>query len=303
VIAYETASALPNGRNMAYWGTRNRADRATQMSADCLVKPLFEGVASGDVKGSLSPIAEAKGFRPLCRWGPDATRANLLELLHEREAAKRPAFLFTASHGLSLPKGHDRQAAEQGALLCQDWPGMGTRPEPAHCLTATDVGDDARVHGLIAFVFACYGAGTPANDHFLADKARAPLPIAEKAFTAALPRRLLAHPSGGALAVFGHVERAWGYSIRPPGLGPRLLPFRNLIGRVLRGDPVGLATKDFSDRYVSAALKIQNAQAGTLPGPRPRDADLASAWVERNDAQNYILLGDPAVRLRVDRLT
>lgn len=119
---------------------------------------------------------------------------------------------------------------------------------------------------------------------------------------AALPQRLLSHPGGGALAVIGHVERTWGYSIRPPGLGPRLLPFRNLLGRVLRGEPVGHATKDFSDRYVSAALAIQNATSGTLPGPRPSEADLAAAWVKRNDAQNYILLGDPAVRLRVDLL-
>ena len=50
------------------------------------------------------------------------------------------------------------------------------------------------------------------------------------------------------LAVIGHVERAWGYSIRPVGLGNRLLPFRNLMGRDARGEPVGLATKDFSDR-------------------------------------------------------
>lgn len=302
VIAYETAAAVPHGREVAYWGTRNRADRATQMSADCLVRPLFEGVP-GSAGRERVPIAADRQFRSRCRLGPDATRASLAELLHGPDPASRPAFLFTASHGLGWPKGHERQLAEQGGLLCQDWPGLGTRPLPEHCLTAADVGDDARVHGLVAFLFACYGAGTPAVDHFLADRSRAPEPIAERSFVAALPQRLLSHPNGGALAVIGHVERAWGYSIKPPGLGPRLLPFRNLLGRVLRGEPVGHATKDFSDRYVSAALRIQNAQAGTLPGPRPREADLAAAWIERNDAQNYILLGDPAVRLRVDLMT
>jgi hypothetical protein len=30
---------------------------------------------------------------------------------------------------------------------------------------------------------------------------------------------------------------------------------------------------------------------------------MAALWVERNDSQNYILLGDPAVRLRVDAMT
>ena len=58
------------------------------------------------------------------------------------------------------------------------------------------------------------------------------------------------------LAVFGHVERAWGYSIRPRCLGPRLLPFRNLISRVLKGEPVGHATKDLSDRFTAASAQL-----------------------------------------------
>jgi hypothetical protein len=304
VIAYETAAAPPHGREVAYWGTRNRADRATQLSADCLVKPLAEGLEAVDGQRPAGPIAEARNFRSRCLLGAPATRANLLEILHGNDPTARPAFLFTASHGLSWPKGHAEQTAQQGALLCQDWPGVGSRPDPSHCLTAADLDDDARVHGLVAFLFACYGAGTPANDHFLADPSKDPVPIAEAPFVAALPQRLLTHPGGGALAVIGHVERAWGYSIRPAGLGNRLLPFRNLLGRVLRGDPVGLATKDFSDRYAAATMRIYNLSGGTNPAAtKPRDAEMAAIWVERNDAQNYVLLGDPAVRLRVEAMT
>jgi hypothetical protein len=33
------------------------------------------------------------------------------------------------------------------------------------------------------------------------------------------------------------------------------------------------------------------------------DRDLVTAWIQRNDAQNYVLLGDPAVRIRADLLT
>ena len=29
------------------------------------------------------------------------------------------------------------------------------------------------------------------------------------------------------------------------------------------------------------------------------DQQLASAWVERNDAEDYLIIGDPAVSLRV----
>jgi hypothetical protein len=152
----------------------------------------------------------------------------------------------------------------------------------------------------VAFAFACYGAGTPRYDNFLRDPGRGPVEVADAPFVAALPRRLLA---GGALAMVGHVERAWGYSIQPPGVGPQLLPFRNLIGRVLAGEPVGHATQDFSQRYATASAELANQLDPAQPGARrPADEDLAWTWVERNDAQNYVVLGDPAVRLRVDDL-
>jgi hypothetical protein len=35
---------------------------------------------------------------------------------------------------------------------------------------------------------------------------------------------------------------------------------------------------------------------------RPSDRDLVTWWLQRNDAQNYVLLGDPAARIRNDLL-
>ncbi|MBV8557118.1 MAG: hypothetical protein JO116_16265 [Planctomycetaceae bacterium] len=149
LIAYETAGAVPNGREILYWGPRNRADRATQLSADCLIRPLFEGIPATGDQPTLPAVAEQRRFRSRCLGGPEATRANLLEPLHDADPGRRPAFLFTASHGLEWPNGHESQAAEQRALLCQDWPGLGVPPRPEHCVKAADI--SATTHSSTAW--------------------------------------------------------------------------------------------------------------------------------------------------------
>jgi hypothetical protein len=236
-------------------------------------------------------------YRSRCLLGEEATKANLLEILHSRQQPP-PALLFTASHGMGgWPKGDARQRPASGALLCQDWPGFG-RIKPDHYLAASDLETDARLQGLVAFVFACYGAGTPRYDPFLREPSGGPVEVAAAPFVAALAQRLLV---GGALAVIGHIERAWGYSIQPEGVGPQLLPFRNLVGRVLAGEPVGHSTIDFSQRYATYSTDLLGKVDPSLPAARkPTDAELVYTWIERNDAQNYLVMGDPGVRLRED---
>jgi hypothetical protein len=307
VVDYETAAAVPNQKEITYWGTRHGDNDATQMSADWLLTPLFQGLGPAPEEQAVASVV---AYRSRCFKANDATKANLLELLHARGAAPRPAMLFTASHGLGWPVEDQRLYTAQGALLCQDWSGFGTML-PEHYLAAGDVADDARLHGLVAFLFACFGAGTPQQDNFLFDRHQPAPVIADRPFIAPLPQRLLSHPQGGALAVIGHVERAWGYSIRPlddnfqplANVGPQLVPFRNCVGRILAGEPVGHATKDISEKYAILSTDLLALKDETQPGPKPSDEKLVWVWVERNDAQNYILLGDPAVRIRVDLLS
>jgi hypothetical protein len=299
VVEYETSNSVPNAKEIVYWGTRHEGDGATKMSADCLLKPLSAGTPAADGQDEEKPIAEVLSYGSRSMIGQDGTKEHLTEVL-QNKARATPAFLFTASHGMGWPQG-DAQQQLNGALLCQDWTGFGTI-KPEHYLTAANIPDDARLHGLVAFLFACYGAGTPAFDNFLKDREQGPQRVADQPFVGKLPQRLLSHPQGSALAVVGHVERAWGYSIQPPGVGPQLVPFRNLIGRVLGGEPVGHATKDFSERYATLSTQLLSDLDATQPGKKPTDEELVWLWVERNDAQNYVVLGDPAVQVRVDQL-
>ena len=160
--------------------------------------------------------------------------------------------------------------------------------------------DDANVAGMFAFLFACFGGGTPERDRFAHTPGEQPPKLADAAFAAALPQRLLAHPGGGALGCIAHVERAWGDSIVEAGAGPQLIPFENAIGNVLAGKPIGLALKDFNERFAALSVSLAGLLEQIGDGLIVPDRQLAKAWIQRNDAEGYALFGDPAARLRLE---
>jgi hypothetical protein len=300
IVDYERANRIPNAKEIAFWGTRHLGDPATNLSASFLIDPLANGVAQA--LGALKrPIHADVGYERTLHLGDDATKESLLANLH---AAKPPAMLFTASHGMAMRSGHPKQLTDQGALLCQDWPGFGTM-RPQNYLAAADIADDANVKGTVAFLFACFGDGTPDADQFPMDLSQADAvpPLAPKPFIAALPRRLLAHPNGSALAVIGHIDRAWSFSMQASNVPEAQIgTFRNTLGFVLTGDPVGNAIRgQFGARFAALSTALASATSPVAPtAMHLSDRDLVSFWLERNDAQNYVVLGDPAVRIRTD---
>ena len=287
VVAAESgAVALP--RRATFLGAWNDGDSATRLSANDLVGPLAEALAATRADWTFETLLKDK-----------ATKADLTRRLG---GAETPALLFTAGHGMGFPNGDPRQLPHQGGLLCQDWPGPDAwRQAIPHdfYVAADDVGADARVLGMLAFHFACYGAGTPALDDFAHLKQ---LPrrgaIAPKPFIARLPQRLLSHPNGGALAVIGHVERAWGCSFHGgPRLGRQLQVFQGALTRLLDGSPVGWALEYFNQRYASLSSDLSEELENIKYCKIPDDLLLTELWTSNNDARSYVVLGDPAVRL------
>jgi hypothetical protein len=284
VVAAERQDRRP-ARRVSLFGFAHPGDAATAASLSHLVQPLAESLRRN-----------RPGWPVEALLGPAATKAALTERMGGDHT---PSLLFTAGHGLGFPPADPRHAPHQGALLCQDWPGPQNwkgRIPPEHYLSADDIADTAAPAGLIAFHFACYGAGTPRYDTF-AKEGEQPRQIADESFVARLPQRLLAHPKGGALAVVGHVDRAWTFSFEWPEAGSRLQVFESAFGRLLDGYPLGAAMEYFNQRYAELFTDLLEEREEVRWGAQPDFLTLADLWTAANDARSYVVLGDPAVRL------
>jgi hypothetical protein len=292
VVAYERGASVPHRKRAAIFATRNDGDRATGMLHNQVALPIVAGAAG------VRALQGYRGFQLDSLLAESATKERLLSVLSGREPGGAPAFLFTGSHGASFRIDDPQQREKQGALVCQDWPGFG-RLAPEHLLAAADIPADAALHGLIHFLFACYGGGCPKEDNFGLASGEAPRRLANAPMLARLPQRLLAQ---GALASLAHVDRAWSYSFQNSRSAPQVQEMRDVMVRILQGQRIGQATDSFNMRWAVLSAELMEAQnmRTSFADQMVTSAQLANRYVSRNDARNYLILGDPAVRLRTE---
>jgi hypothetical protein len=275
VASCERSGPVATRRCVAFWAPSH--DDVTKLSHLQLVQPLFKTACSS-------------GYGTEGRLGYGATKAGLIEL-----AARRPAVMFTASHGVNFPRGDARQLPSQGALLAADW--RGGRVLAEHCVAATDV-RDLELAGSIAFCFGCFTTGTPSHDRY-GHALGAPHRLAHKPFASALSQALLAR---GALGFIGHVDRAFSFTFAYPGLPPDPFAFHQSLTAILAGSRIGHALRFFTQICTQLTRAVAPLCEALARGEHVDPVELAALWLQRNDAEGFGLVGDPAARLRVAEL-
>jgi hypothetical protein len=289
VVDYETAASIQHKKRAAMWMPQHDGDAATTMLCNQVGRPFAK-----------AGLGKKKGFALQSFIGQKATKQQLTNILRGQATDGPPALIFTGSHGLEWAKNDAAgQLANQGALVTQDWmPGTAVPAEA--CFRGADLPADATIHGSIVVVFACFGGGCPSTDTYAVDKSGAPIELASQALVARLPQRMLA---GGALAVLAHIDRAWSWSFQSGAGLPQNQVLRSTIDAVLAGVRVGLALDFFNLQWSTLAASLGVLQGKQTAGLPVATASLANLFVARDDARNYVLLGDPAVKLRVDDMS
>ncbi|MCP3998447.1 MAG: hypothetical protein GY722_25780 [bacterium] len=281
VVAHETGGGAKPERRIDFFGPRNPGDTATGLSSSRLITTLADRLEN-------QPQWDVATTQP-----KESTKQGLKGLFTD---ATPGALLFTASHGIGFDLDDPLQLTDQGALVCQDWDGPGEEISPDEYFAAIDIPDNAALAGRMAFLFACYGGGTPASDDFAHRvSVTSSIDIAEEPFLARLPQKLLA---GGMLAVAAHVDRAWSYSFQWGKARTQVRSFESTLRMLMSGDAIGVAFDHINVKAGTLAVAQASLLGDVLADPNTiRSA--VTTWTAAVDARNYIVIGDPAVRLAV----
>ena len=162
VVDYETDRALMPNRRAALWMPRNARDLAT---------PMLAGAVGGDFLGQTSldneTLGQRQNFKITSFVGENqASFQNLNKIFNGEIEGGPPSVVFTGSHGaewsIDTP---DIQKQRQGALVTQEW-ARGQPLQEGQYFSGRELPDDAKVRGMMVFLFACFGGGCPQQDSY-----------------------------------------------------------------------------------------------------------------------------------------
>ncbi|PWQ94727.1 hypothetical protein [Leucothrix arctica] len=294
VVEREVSTTHRHSKQAVLFGVKNEDDAATHASDVKLIQPLHASLSTEHSDWKIDVVR-----------GEEASKSQLSKIFAKDDL---PSFLLTASHGLGFEKTDARFEADQGALLCGDWPGVskwGNNPIPEeHYFSAKDLPNNTDLQGMVCFIFACYGGGMPKFDAFDHQATGNVNIIADAPFTSKLPSQLLV---SGASAVIAHVERAWAASFIGDFSVDNKGAFKGTIDDLLTGVPVGHAMHFINDYASLMQAEMGDLQENSRLDPfyidnhDITDQVMAGVYIRKNDARNYILLGDPATYLNVEK--
>lgn len=242
-------------------------------------------------------------FKVCKQLGADATKANLVDGLR----GNTPAFVYTASHGLGATnESLETQKRYNGAICCQHSGNLALKD----LFTGDDVPkNEPFLEGAVFFQFACFGYGTPAESDYAHWLNNAPEKYSSTDFVANLPKRLLAHPRGP-IGYVGHADTAFLHAFADPNApetlerwNNRIAPFVKAVDQLLAVQPSGFAMEEMGQRFSVCNALITSTydrdRRGKVKWTPELRARFLDTWITRSDAQNYMVFGDPAARLRI----
>lgn len=291
VVAWELGA--PTSSSKMRFFCPDNGDSVGSLMRRAFVVPLLERDYTG-----LRPTWEVEAL-----IGANATKSALTNSLG---AETRPGLLFVAAHGRSLAPGHPEQETRQGALLCHVGLSMPDRPLQDQYFEAVDVPEQACLNGMICVLFAGFSAGTPARDSFPQESGlqdRESRALALQPFVARLPQILLQR---GAQAVVGYLDRNWTLSFAWPTAGAYSSgnretwgAFYELLVKLAAGERLGSAFRALSERATALAAELATRLEQQNSGLDVDDTLINLLRTATSDARNLVILGDPAVRLKV----
>lgn len=99
-----------------------------------------------------------------------------------------------------------------------------------------------------------------------------------------------------------HIDRAFAYTFRSENGSGQEQALRDVLVGLCKGHRIGHATDKFNVRWAGLSAMLTRKLRATADGTAGPDSALTTSWIARDDARNWVILGDPAVRLRVDKL-